>query len=133
MIVVADASVLVGELLRRRGRELLLHPALRVVVAEDQWEETQHELARRLDVMESAGRLAAGGRQVLEDGVRSMIDTRAIEMVGRDMYAGFETVARRRVPRDPRDWPVVALALLLDAPILTGDNDFLGVTSVEVV
>ena len=38
MIVVADASVLVGELLRKRGRELFLHSALHVVVAEDQWE-----------------------------------------------------------------------------------------------
>ena len=37
-----------------------------------------------------------------------------------------EKAARRRVPRDPNDWPVVALALLLDAAILTGDNDFLG-------
>jgi hypothetical protein len=48
MIVVADAGVLVGELLRRRGRELFLHPALHVVVAEDQWSETEHEPARRL-------------------------------------------------------------------------------------
>jgi hypothetical protein len=38
VIVVADASVLVGELLRKRGRELLLHPDLRVLVAEHQWE-----------------------------------------------------------------------------------------------
>lgn len=53
MIVVADASVLVGELLRKRGRELLLHPDLRVVVAEHQWEETEHELSRRLDILES--------------------------------------------------------------------------------
>jgi hypothetical protein len=33
MIVVADASVLVGELLRKRGRELFLHRALHIVVA----------------------------------------------------------------------------------------------------
>jgi hypothetical protein len=39
MIVVVDASVLVAELLRRRGRELLRHPELSVVVAEDQWQE----------------------------------------------------------------------------------------------
>lgn len=38
----------------------------------------------------------------------------------------FEKAARRRVPRDRKDWPVVALALLLDAAVLTGDNDFLG-------
>jgi hypothetical protein len=35
MIVVADASVLVAELLRRRGRELLRRPELSVVVAEE--------------------------------------------------------------------------------------------------
>jgi hypothetical protein len=35
MIVVADASVLVAELLRQRGRDLLSHPGLQVVVAED--------------------------------------------------------------------------------------------------
>jgi hypothetical protein len=52
MIVVADASVLVGELLRKRGRELFLHSVLRVVVAEDQWSETEHELSRRLGIMQ---------------------------------------------------------------------------------
>jgi hypothetical protein len=36
VIVVADASALVAELLRTRGRELLAHPDLRVVVAEEQ-------------------------------------------------------------------------------------------------
>jgi hypothetical protein len=51
VIVVADASVLVGELLRKRGRELLLHHDLRVLVAEHQWEETEHELSRRLDIL----------------------------------------------------------------------------------
>jgi len=48
MIVVADASVLVAELLRVRGRELLADPHLRVVVAEEQRDETTHELSRRL-------------------------------------------------------------------------------------
>lgn len=33
MIVVADAGVLVAELLRRRGRDLLSRPDLQVVVA----------------------------------------------------------------------------------------------------
>jgi hypothetical protein len=47
MIVVADASVLVGELLRKRGRALLLYPGLRVVVAEHQWSEAEHVLTRR--------------------------------------------------------------------------------------
>ncbi|HUN77916.1 MAG TPA: PIN domain-containing protein [Solirubrobacteraceae bacterium] len=126
MIVVADASVLVGELLRKRGRELFLRPELHVVVAEDQWGETEHELSRRLGIMQSQGRLSSAAREALERSVRAMIDAHAIEIVGREMYATYEHTARRRVPRDSRDWPVVALALLLDAAILTGDNDFLG-------
>jgi predicted nucleic acid-binding protein len=126
MIVVADASVLVGESLRKRGRELFLHPELHVVVAEDQWSETEHELSRRLGIMQTTGRLKPDGRRALEQSVRAMIDTQVIEIVNREMYADFEETARRRVPRDPQDWPTVALALLLDAAILTGDHDFLG-------
>lgn len=126
MIVVADASVLVGELLRRRGRELLTRPDLRVVVAEHQWEETEHELTRRLGILESRSVLTAAQRQVLEQSVRNLIDARAIEVAPRDTYSSLEDTALRRVPRDPRDWPTVALAIVLDAAILTGDNDFLG-------
>jgi hypothetical protein len=70
MIVVADASVRVAELLRRRGRELLKHPDLSVVVAEDQWEEAEHELARRLDILESRAVLSKERRHDLERDVR---------------------------------------------------------------
>lgn len=95
-------------------------------MAEDQWSETEHELSRRLGIMESTGRLASDARQALEQAVHDLIDTQSIEVVPRSMYASYEAVARRRIPRDPRDWPTVALALLLGAPILTGDHDFLG-------
>jgi predicted nucleic acid-binding protein len=126
MIIVADASVLVGELLRRRGRKLLLHPDLRVLVAEHQWEETEHELARRLDILEARAILTATQRQALERSVHDLVNSRAIEVAPRDAYAPAEQTALRRVPRDSRDWPTVALAIVLDAAILTGDNDFLG-------
>jgi predicted nucleic acid-binding protein len=126
VIVVADASVLVGELLRKRGRELLLHPDLRVLVAEHQWEETEHELFRRLGILESQRRLTAEQRLALERAVSELVETRAIEVVPRDTYASLEQTATERVPRDQRDWPTVALAMTLDAGILTGDNDFLG-------
>jgi len=69
VIVVADASVLVGELLRRRGRELLLDRDLRLLVAEHQWEETEHELSRRLSILERQGRLTAEQRVTLQQGV----------------------------------------------------------------
>jgi hypothetical protein len=97
MIVVADASVLVGELLRRRGRELLLHPDLRVLVAEHQWEETEHELSDRLEILESRGIFTAAQREALERSVRNLIDVRAIEVAPRDTYAALESTALRRV------------------------------------
>jgi predicted nucleic acid-binding protein len=126
MIIVADASVLVGELLRQRGRELLLHPDLSVVVAEDQWEEAEHELARRLGILESRGVLTALQRDTLARSVAHLIDARVIEVAPREIYRSLEETALLRVPRDARDWPTVALAIVLDAAILTGDNDFLG-------
>lgn len=126
MIIVADASVLVGELLRRRGHELFARSDLRVVVAEEQWDETEHELARRVDLIVAQGRLSAKQTQLLQNAVHSLIDSRAIEVIHRRFYVDQEATARRRVPRDPNDWPPVALALALGVGILTGDQDFLG-------
>ena len=126
MIVVADASVLVAELLRARGRALFARLDLRVVVAEEQWDETEHELRRRLAIIVEQGRLTAEQARQLQEAVVALVDDRVIEVIPRTLYAHHEAVARRRVPRDPHDWPPVALALALDAGILTGDQDFLG-------
>jgi predicted nucleic acid-binding protein len=62
----------------------------------------------------------------LEQAVSSLVETRAIEVVPREIYESLEDAAVGRVPRDRRDWPTVALAMVLDTGILTGDNDFLG-------
>ncbi len=126
MIIVADASVLVAELLRRRGRALFARADLRVIVAEEQWDEAEHELRRRLALIVEQGRLTAEQARLLHDAVQRLIDDRVIEIIPRTLYEHHETVARRRVPRDPDDWPPVALALALDVGILTGDQDFLG-------
>lgn len=126
MIIVADASVLVGEMLRRRGRELLTHSDLRVVVAEDQWTETRHEFPRRLDAMVDQRRITRDQADRLRNAAEVLFRNRTIDVVPRDIYGGNEETARRRVPRDPNDWAPVALAIALDAGILTGDNDFLG-------
>jgi len=48
-------------------------------------------------------------------------------VVDRSLYEEFEEQARARISRrDPNDWPVVAMALLLNAPIWTEDKDFFG-------
>jgi predicted nucleic acid-binding protein len=50
-----------------------------------------------------------------------------IQVVDRSLYEKFEERARARISsRDASDWPVVATALLLDAPIWTEDKDFFG-------
>jgi predicted nucleic acid-binding protein len=52
---------------------------------------------------------------------------RVVEPVDRSLYEDFENLARERVlTRDPHDWPIVAVALLLDFPIWTEDQDFFG-------
>jgi len=50
-----------------------------------------------------------------------------VERVDRSLYEGYETNARERIgSRDPDDWPVIATAILLEAPIWTEDQDFFG-------
>lgn len=52
---------------------------------------------------------------------------RIVEIVDRSLYEDFEELALARISsRDPEDWPVVATALMLAAPIWTEDQDFFG-------
>lgn len=52
---------------------------------------------------------------------------RIVEVVDRSLYEDFEELARARIAsRDAGDWPVVATALMLAAPIWTEDQDFFG-------
>ncbi len=86
----------------------------------------------RVRVVPALGHSGVSGKSYVRAAARSgagrerSIETRAIEVVPRDTYATLEQAATERVPRDQRDWPTVALAVVLDAGILTGDNDFLG-------
>jgi predicted nucleic acid-binding protein len=53
--------------------------------------------------------------------------SRIVAIVDRSLYEEFEPQARARIAsRDPDDWPIVATALLLSAPIWTEDQDFFG-------
>ncbi len=50
-----------------------------------------------------------------------------VDVVPLPDYAAYEKDALRRVAfRDPDDWPALATALLLKAPIWTEDRDFFG-------
>jgi len=54
--------------------------------------------------------------------------TLLIESVDVSAYSAFREPARQRIARrDPDDWPVVAVALMLQLPIWTEDLDFFGI------
>jgi hypothetical protein len=92
-----------------------------LLVAEEQWHETERRLARRFDIL---------GQRIGDDDVKQLrhaVDAvvRALDIIPRDVYAAQESTARRGV-RDASDWRTLALALTVHAPILTSDPDFVG-------
>jgi predicted nucleic acid-binding protein len=125
MKLIVDASVLVGELSRRRGQELIRHPELTLYVAERALDETYYELTKRITAAVERGRYTkVTGEDILQS-ARQCLDNH-ITFVAGSVYARFESEARARIPRDPNDWPTVAAALALEAAIWTQDPDFLG-------
>ncbi len=124
MIIVVDASVLVAEVLRLRGRALFRDRRLDIVITEEQLSETVHEVERRLRFFTERGQLDADQISMLRKDIEAVINT--IDVVPPHVYHPFESVARRRIPRDSNDWPTVALAIATGGDILTNDQDFLG-------
>jgi predicted nucleic acid-binding protein len=123
MNLAVDASVLIAELLRVRGRALFQRADLRILVSQEQWAETAHGLEQRAALLRR--RVPAEEVDTLIDEAHALVATGAIIVVPSGVYAERETAARRRV-RDQSDWPTVALALATDSAILTNDPDFLG-------
>jgi predicted nucleic acid-binding protein len=52
--------------------------------------------------------------------------SRNLTIVAESAFSAYEAEARDRIPRDPNDWPTVALALALGCGIWTADRDFFG-------
>jgi predicted nucleic acid-binding protein len=50
----------------------------------------------------------------------------SLAVVPDEHYQQHEAEARDRIPRDPNDWPTVALAMALGSGIWTIDGDFFG-------
>ena len=125
MRLVVDANILVGELIRVRGRELIGRSELELYMAEKAWDETTYELNKRIEKMIGRGVFSSSvGKNLLKDAI-ALAEAR-VAIVPHEVYSDYETVARKRIPRDPNDWFTVALALTLGAAIWTSDNDFLG-------
>lgn len=125
MRLVVDASVLVAELLRARGRALIAHPDLDLVLAAETLSETEHELRKRVAQLERLGRI---GPEVAQQFVADALATLAagVSLIPQESHTSHLEEARRRVPRDINDVPIAALALALNCGIWTLDNDFFG-------
>lgn len=118
--LVLDANILLRAVFGQRVREIL-------ETYEDEAsfytpDVCFHEAQRYIpDLSQRRGLDADLGLSVLEQigGV--------VQQVDKSLYEDYEELARGRVrARDPDDWPVVAVALLLDFPIWTEDQDFFG-------
>ena len=118
MRLVVDTSVLVGELLRTKGRERLADERLDLFLPERMWGEVQIEPPRRI--------AAFARRRGLTHATRDELTALSLEAVRTNMvvtevavYSDLEEEARARSRRDPDDWPVVACALALTAGVWT--------------
>jgi predicted nucleic acid-binding protein len=118
--LVLDANILMRAALGRRVRELLeKYEDVAIFYTPD----VCYENARKYvsQVLEKRGLNPESGLSVLAQ------LTRLVETVDLSLYADYERLARERIEiRDPDDWPVVAVALLLDLPIWTEDQDLFG-------
>lgn len=68
MFLVVDANILIGELLRKRGQEIILNPMLTLYVSERVFSEANYELDKRVNFMIQQKRLTQNeGKKRLGD------------------------------------------------------------------
>ena len=125
MRLVVDTSVLVGELLRRSGRERVGDDRLELFLPEQTWSEVQIQLPRRIAAFVRRRRLEPAIGEELSRLCLDAVDANVV-ILDEAIYSALEDEARARSRRDPDDWPVVASVLAVSADIWTNDNDFLG-------
>ncbi len=125
MRLVVDTNILVAELLRKRGIDLILSPRLELFIAEKMRNEIEYELQKRISIIVNKTNLTPEQGQLQLETSLQLIDNKIITFP-LSFYESFAEEAKKRIPRDPNDWETVALALALSAAIWTEDYDFFG-------
>ncbi|MGA2982024.1 MAG: PIN domain-containing protein [Terriglobales bacterium] len=118
--LVLDANILMRAVLGRRVRELLerYEDSATFYSPDVCFDDARQYLWQ---VLEKRGLEPESGLTVLEQ------ISQLVLPVDGSLYADYERLARERIEtRDPDDWPVVAVALMLDLPIWTEDQDLFG-------
>jgi predicted nucleic acid-binding protein len=125
MDLIADASAVVGELLRTRGRALLRHPEMVWFTTEEIQSEVHHEVVRRIRGLAQRQQLDAQEAANLAQRTLKLFDD-TVSVIPNIAYVSLRDRALTRIT-DPQDWSAIALALASGAGIWTEDRDFFGV------
>lgn len=116
--LVLDANILIRAVLGQKVFNLLdkFHDTTSFYAPDDAFSDAQKylpQIFRQRDIAWEAG-----------SAVLIRIPT-LVQCVELNVYRDFEKKARQRI-RDSRDWPVLATAMALNAPVWTEDQDFFG-------
>ena len=118
--IVLDANILIGAVLGKRVRELIVDNAERVQFFSP---DVAYADARKYlpALLEKRGIKSESAMAVL-NALESIVWP--LEL---GVYAGFKTKALQRIAmRDADDWPVLACAMAIGCPVWTEDADFFG-------
>jgi predicted nucleic acid-binding protein len=124
-LLVLDANILVRAVLGRRVLSLLEAYAGRVsfLTPETAFASVRAHLP---EILIKRGLSPEAAAHLLEEEILGRLP-RLVAPVRPELYADLKVTARRRLAgRDESDWPSVALALRLNCPIWTEDQDFFG-------
>jgi predicted nucleic acid-binding protein len=121
--IVLDANVLMRAVLGKRARQLIIEHAGHVAFYTPQiaYDDARRHLPTVFTKRGWNAEQLAAALTVL-DSLEPVVHA-----VEEDFYAARRSAALARIEqRDPDDWPFLAVALLLDCPVWTEDNDFFG-------
>jgi predicted nucleic acid-binding protein len=119
--LVIDANILIRAVLGVRVRSLIERycDVVAFYIAEANAEEAEFYLSTELAAKRG---LSVEVWRPVYDGILN-----TVQILADDVLSELEIKAKARIgSRDINDWPAVATALLLDCPVWTEDNDFLG-------
>lgn len=119
--LVIDANILIRAVLGRRVKVTLTSHAedVDVFAPEVAFADAEEHLPAVLSKFDRAAEIEPA--LAFLNQLRSIIAT-----VPEAAYLDIKDEALARKQREPDDWPVLAVAMLLDCPIWTEDNDFFG-------
>ncbi len=120
-LIVLDTNILIRAILGERVPNLLekYSSSCSFVTPDSCYDELNHHLPKILQKRKLA----------LEPFLNAIAQlAKVVTPLALEIYSDYEYDAQRRIEdRDIKDWTIVALALALDCPIWTEDQDFFGI------